>query len=366
MTGSRREHPGEPLFQKLSFLLLVVVISGAFIYMVRDFVLTLVMAAVFTGLTFPIYAFLLRRLHKPALASAAVLILLLVVLVLPVAAVITVAYHEAWDFFQRVDFAALPGKLAAVAEWFREQFPVLFARLSPEDISQATTLGIKQIFQIILKHGAGWSVAAAGNLANILLMFFMMFYFYVDGKRLLRKLILLSPLRDDIEKTLIRNFLAVSRATLKGILVIGVIQGTIGALLFWSTGLRSPVFLGVLMIFCTVIPVAGTGLVWVPAALFLFFTGHIGAGIVVVAVGALIIGSIDNFLRPMLVGKEIKMHDLLVLLSTLGGLGMFGLTGFIIGPVLASFFLSVWAMFQEVFTSELSVNQETSSQSPVD
>ena len=363
MAENRGEKRQEPLIQKISFLLLLVAVSGAFLYMVRHFVLTLLMAAVFTGLTFPLYAFLLRRLRKPALTSLATLALLLIVLVLPVAAVITVAYHEAWDFFRRVDFAALPGILARVAEWARDRIPFLFDRISPADASQAAVLGLKQVFQIILKQGAGWSLVAAGNLADIALMFFSMFYFYMDGERLLAKLIRLSPLRDDFEMTLIRNFLAVSRATLKGILLIGVIQGTIGALLFWLTGLGSPVFLGVLMVFCTVIPVVGTGLVWVPAAILLFVTGHIGPAIAVVAVGGVIISGVDNLLRPMLVGKDIKMHDVLVLLSTLGGLGLFGLPGFIMGPVLASLFLSVWSMFQEVFAHELAETQSNPSTS---
>jgi predicted PurR-regulated permease PerM len=105
----------------------------------------------------------------------------------------------------------------------------------------------------------------------------------------------------------------------------------------------------------------GAGLVWVPAALFLLLQGKIAAGVTVIVVGAVIISSVDNILRPLLVGKDIKMHDLMVLLSTLGGLGLFGLAGFIIGPILAALFLSIWHMYEEVFAAELSRNRVPSA-----
>ena len=350
---------GEPLFQKLSFLLILGAITAGFLYMVRIFIMPLLMAAVFTGLSHPLYTRLLRFLKKPPLAALVSLLLFILVIVLPVAAVITVAYQEAWAFFSATNFDALPGLLEKILQQAHEHFPLLFSKWNSQSASQITAQGIQATIQWLLKNGAVWSLTAAQTVGSVFLMLFMMFYFYMDGQRILQKFIHWSPLRDDYEAVLIRNFLAVSRATLKGILVMGTVQGTIGAILFWSVGLNSPVFLGVLMLFCSVVPAFGTGIVWVPVTVYLFATGHAGGGIAVLIVGVLVIGTVDNFLRPKLVGKDIQMHDLMVLLSTLGGIALFGLPGFVMGPILASLFLSIWTMYEEVFAAELERNRLT-------
>jgi predicted PurR-regulated permease PerM len=123
--------------------------------------------------------------------------------------------------------------------------------------------------------------------------------------------------------------------------------------------MTSPVFLGVLMVFASIIPAVGTAAIWAPSALVLLVEGRWIAALLTVLVGAFVIGSVDNFVRPVLVGKDIKMHDLLVLLSTLGGLGLFGLPGFILGPVIAAMFLAIWNIYEEVFAGELAANRES-------
>ena len=219
--------------------------------------------------------------------------------------------------------------------------------------------GVQNSFQFVLKHSADISLSLANNLLNFFLMLFIMFYFYLDGPRILERIIKWSPLKDEYERVLIEKFVSVSKGTLKGILVIGVIQGILGGFLFWGVGMSSPIFMGVLMVFASIIPAVGTAAIWLPAALVLLVEGRWGAAIVTAAVGAGVIGSVDNFVRPILVGKDIKMHDLLVLLSTLGGLGIFGLPGLIIGPIIAALFLAIWNIYEEVFATELAANSQT-------
>jgi predicted PurR-regulated permease PerM len=346
----------DSLFQRTSFLIILGAISIGFLFMVRGFVLTILMAAVFTGLSFPLYGFFLKRIKHPLVASVATLISLTLLLVLPISAVIVVAYHEALLFFNTFDFSALPEMVERFADQMRIRFPDLLSGINPGDLSQMAANALKQSLQFVIKQGADLSVSLAANLVNFFLMLFIMFYLYMDGEAILRKLIHWSPLRDDYEEILIRKFVAVSRATLKGILLVGMLQGMLGALLFWTVGLRSPVFLGVLMVFASVIPAVGCALVWLPAAIYLLLAGKFWAGVVVILIGALVIGSVDNVLRPKLVGRDIKMHDLMVLISTLGGLALFGLPGFVVGPILASLFISIWTMFEEVFSEELANN----------
>lgn len=345
-------------FQKASFLLYLLVVSIAFLFLLRNFLMPLFLAAVFTGLTYPIYGWLLRKVKHPVAAALIALLALIIILVIPIGALAFVAYQEAVHLFAGLDLHIVREKLEGVLTWLRERFPGALERINPRDLSGMASGGLQNAGQFIIKNGANISFSLANNLLSFFLMLFMMFYFYVDGPRIINRLVRWSPLKDEYERILMDKFVSVSKGTLKGILIIGVLQGFIGIVLFWSLGLRSPVFLGALMVFTSVIPAVGTGIVWVPVALMFLFTGKFISALIVVLVGGLVIGSVDNLVRPMLVGKDIKMHDLLVLLSTLGGLGVFGLAGFIIGPIIASLFLSIWNIFEEVFADELQQNKQ--------
>jgi predicted PurR-regulated permease PerM len=160
------------------------------------------------------------------------------------------------------------------------------------------------------------------------------------------------PLGDARERYLLDRFAAVSRATIKGTLVVGIVQGGIGGIAFALLGIGAPVLWGVMMALLSIIPAVGPALVWVPAAVMLIVAGdYVGAG-VLVAVGVFVIGLVDNLLRPILVGRDTQMPDYLILLATLGGLTAFGLAGIVIGPVIAAFFVSVWDMAAEEFNDE--------------
>jgi predicted PurR-regulated permease PerM len=153
------------------------------------------------------------------------------------------------------------------------------------------------------------------------------------------------PLQDEQQRALIDKFTTVIRATVKGDILVSLVQGTLGGLIFWVLGVNAPLLWGVLMAFLSLLPAFGASLVWLPVAIYFLATGAIWQGVVLIAFGALIIGLVDNFLRPALIGKDTKMPDYVVLISTLGGLEMFGINGFIIGPATAAMFLAVWAIF---------------------
>ena len=183
--------------------------------------------------------------------------------------------------------------------------------------------------------------------AQTALMLYLLFFFLRDGDKLLATLNYAIPMGDGRQQTLFRRFAAVTRATLKGSLLVGLVQGALGGVLFWILGLRAPVFWGVIMAMLSLLPIVGPRIVWAPVALYLMFTGSMTKGIILVIGGVLVVGTADNILRPLLVGRETRMPDYMVLLSTLGGLSVFGPAGFVAGPVLAALFLSVWDMFAQ-------------------
>jgi predicted PurR-regulated permease PerM len=149
------------------------------------------------------------------------------------------------------------------------------------------------------------------------------------------------------------KFVSVARATLKGTILIGVAQGLLGGLAFWAAGIDGAIFWGTVMTVMSIIPGIGSALIWGPAAVILMTTGEVWRGIVLAGFGGLVIGSVDNLLRPLLVGRDTQMHELLIFFSTLGGLLLFGVMGFIIGPILAALFVTVWEMFGTAFRSSL-------------
>ena len=343
-------------FQKAAFLGYLLVVTFVFIYMLRHFLMPVFMAGIFTGLTYPFYQWLLNKIGKRAPAALLTLLALVLLLVLPFIAIGAVAYREAVEVFKSLDLDLWRNHLESVIQNLQHRFPGLLKHFDAQNLSELAFKSIQSSSQFIFKHSADISISLADNVLSFFLMLFIMFYFYIDGPKILQRLIKWSPIKDEYERILIDKFVSVSKATLKGFFAIGIMQGFVGTTLFWAVGMHSPIFLGVLMVFASLVPAIGTAIVWAPVALLLLFQGHWISALVVIGVGGVIISSVDNLVRPMVVGKDIKMHDLLVLLSTLGGLGMFGLAGFIIGPIIAALFLAIWNIYEDIFADEIALN----------
>jgi predicted PurR-regulated permease PerM len=343
-------------FQTVFLLLLVAFISILFFHMIRQFVMTILLAAIFSGLMTPLYNWLvtLLRGRRPA-ASAITLIVVVLVIVIPIITILTIVVAQA----VRISSAAGP--------WIQEQIS------NPDILAQKLQAlpWFEQIepyrAQILTKLGeiaggvgefvvGGLSAATMGTLAfffHFFLFLYTMFFFLMDGERLLRRILYYTPLTDDVEQVMVSKFVSVTRATIKGTLIIGLLQGTLAAVALAMAGIGQTVFWGALMTVLSIVPGIGTSLVWVPAVIYLAVTGKVTAAILITIWCALIVGSIDNLLRPRLVGKDTQMPDLLILFSTLGGLLLFGFVGFIIGPIIAALFVTVWEVYGVVFKDVL-------------
>ena len=179
-------------------------------------------------------------------------------------------------------------------------------------------------------------------------MFFSLFYFLIDGERILRGISRFSPFHHTQDQLIFERFASISRAMIKGTFVVALVQGALGGIAFWIAGISSPAIWAIIMALASLIPMVGAGLVWFPTGLILLFTGNIWQGIFVLAFGGLVISLIDNILRPRLVGHETEMHPLLVFFATIGGLTAFGISGLLIGPIIVSIFL----VFAEIYAHE--------------
>ncbi len=177
------------------------------------------------------------------------------------------------------------------------------------------------------------------------IMLYLLFFLLKDGPYLVRQILDSLPLSDFVKQHLFAKFVGVSRATVKGTAVVAVVQGTLGGIAFAIVGIDGSVLWGALMAFLSLVPAVGSAIVWVPAAIFLFATHQLWQGLFIVGFFVIIVGLVDNLLRPLLVGKDTKMPDYLILITTLGGMELYGINGFVIGPLIAALFIACWNLF---------------------
>jgi predicted PurR-regulated permease PerM len=219
-----------------------------------------------------------------------------------------------------------------------------------------TTEVAQGITNYIFVHLKELTQNTLGMLVKFAIMLYTLFFFVRDGDRFLKLALKLLPFGMGRERFLYERFMTTSRATLKVTLIIGGIQGVLGGILFFATGIEAALIWGLLMILMAIVPVVGCSIIWAPAGVLMLLAGHIWEGVLILATGFLVISTVDNLLRPILLGKDVEMHPLLIFLSTLGGIILFGFSGFVIGPVVASLLIALWQMYQEFYRRE-----ETSS-----
>jgi predicted PurR-regulated permease PerM len=335
--------------QNVSFLLLVALTTLAFLALIGGFLMPVFWAAVLATVFFPLQSRYVARFGgRRSVAALATILTIIGFVVVPLFLIGVAMSREAVDLHNQITSGAVD--LQAPVRFLQRITPLVTNYvggfgIDVEALVQRLSTSAVAVSQFIASSALGIGQDALRVTALFFLMLYILFFFLRDGSRLVATLIRVLPLGDVRERQLLAKFAEVSLATIKGTLVVGIVQGGIGAALFWALGIPAPVFWGTLMTMFSVLPAVGPGLIWLPAAVILLAMGHIVKAIILIAAGVLVIGLVDNVLRPILVGRDTQMPDYLVLLATLGGLAVFGVSGFIIGPVIAAFFLVVWEMF---------------------
>jgi predicted PurR-regulated permease PerM len=343
-------------FRKAFLLALVIAVSVGFFLTIRSFLMTILVAAIFAGLAYPLYRYLQARLggSRP-LASAATLVLTIVLFVAPLLGILTVVVNQAIRITTTVK--PLVERLVKEPSYLDQQLQripghELVAPYREQILTRAgdiiDTLGTFLVGSL--------SDATRGTVTFVfhaVLFLYTMFFLLMDGPAMLRAILAHLPLRDTEKEQMKDRFLAMTRATIKGTMIIGVIQGTMSGLAFWAVGIPDAIFWGVVMVVLSILPVVGGALVWVPACIILAVTGEFLKAALLAGFCSLVVGSVDNILRPRLVGRDTKMHDLVILFSTLGGIITFGPIGFIVGPILAGLFVTSWEIFAVSYRNEL-------------
>ena len=355
--------------QNVSFFVLVALTTVAFLALIASFAMPVFWAAVLATVFFPLQRRYVAWLGgRSSLAALATMLTIIGLVVMPLFLVGVAVSREAAYLHDQITSGAID--LQAPLRFLRRITPLASDYLAGfgievEGLAQRLSTSAIAVSQFIASRALNIGQDVLRIMALFFLMLYVLFFFLRDGSQLVTTLIRVLPLGHGRKRRLLGKFADVSLATMKGTLVVGVVQGAIGAILFAVLGIPAPVFWGTLMAVFSVLPAVGPGLIWLPAAVILLGMGHIVKGIVLIVGGVLVIGLVDNVLRPLLVGRDTQMPDYLVLLATLGGLGVFGVSGFVIGPVIAAFFLVVWEMFAQEH-AELAIPELERSTAEVD
>jgi predicted PurR-regulated permease PerM len=350
-SGERAER-----FRRIFLILLALAVSWLFFKMISGFLNALLMAAIMAGLSRPLYRWLVRTLRgSRAVASVITILLVTFVVLIPASVFMTILVGEAIDVTNQV----VPWVDQQIREpsqidrWIQAQ-PAL-QKLGPYEDQIVSKLGelASNVGTFLINTLAATTKGTAVFFFHLFVMLYAMFFFLMDGPRILDKFLYYMPLSPADEERMVEKFLSVSRATIKGTLIIGIVQGGLAGIAFWVVGIDGAVFWGTIMAILSIIPGVGTALVWIPAVIYLVAKGHMGSAIGLFVWCAAVVGTVDNVLRPWLVGKDTKMPDLLILLGTLGGLIVFGAPGIIIGPIIAALFVTIWDIYGTAFKDVL-------------
>lgn len=334
-----------------TLLLLVVAVSVAFAWILAPFYEAILWATVLAIVFVPLYRILSRLFGgRSSLAALATVVVILTLVILPLTLIAASLVQEATNLYDRLQtgdldfgryFQEFLGALPAWATDLLNRLGLTDFSAVHERLSEALVQGSKYLAAQALSIGKG----TANFIVSLLLMLYLLFFFLRDGAELTRRIRDAVPLREEQQQGLFSKFAIVTRAMFKGNLLVAAVQGALGGLMFWALGIHAPVLWGVLMAFLSLLPAVGAAGVWLPVAIYFLATGAVWQGMVLIAYGALVIGLVDNVLRPYLVGKDTEMPDYVVLISTLGGITTFGLDGLVIGPAIAAMFIAVWDLF---------------------
>jgi predicted PurR-regulated permease PerM len=358
--GSKKDPSKSHTVGRYFLVGMLLVLAVVFLNMVQFFLLPIVLAAVFAGLFYPVFRKLLVVFRqRRSLTSLVTCLLLMLLLLIPAYIVADLVASEAIDLYETAEqgvrefVQTVERGESRLLEAIRNAS--LYRRLGLEGYDWQASL------EEIVKSSAS-SLASVINKAsretflfftNIFITFFAMFYFFRDGDWIVKRIKYLSPLDERYEDEIIRRFLSVSRATIKGTLVIAIIKGAMGGLTFWAFGVTSPVLWGVVMVILSIIPLVGAWLVMYPVGFIMILTGAVWEGLAIIFIATVPIGNIDNILLPRLVGRDAGMHELLVFISTIGGLSVFGIMGFVIGPIIAAMFMTILDVYSIEFRQHL-------------
>ncbi len=330
------------------FILILLIVTWAFFDVLSPYFSAILWAAILAVIFYPVKNTLRIRMgDRNGLASLLSVLLICLIVFIPLMVIFSSLAFELNIVYTRLQqndtqfsgvFASL---FSHLPDWVR-------ALMIEHDLDTATQIQQK-LSEAALRGGQYLAGSAFligkgtfGFAISFGVMVYLLFFLLKDGPWLMRQILDSLPLSNFAKQHLFAKFAGVARATVKGTAVVALVQGLLGGIAFWVVGINGSILWGALIAFLSLIPAVGSAIVWVPAAIYLFATHQLWQGLFIVGFFVLVVGLVDNLLRPLLVGKDTKMPDYLILITTLGGMEIYGINGFVIGPLIAALFIASW------------------------
>lgn len=332
---------------------LLVLVSLALGSILLPFYAAIMWGLILSLLFTPFHRWLLPRVgHRPTVSALCTLAIVLLIVILPLTLILLLLAQEAAWLYQGLQsgdinpalyfhraFNRLPDWVGVILDRFGlVNFATLQRRLTAA-VAQGSQFAATQVFTL--------GQSTFEFVVSLCIALYLAFFLIRDGDTTVRAIGRMIPLAPVHRKKLWHKFATVVRATVKGNLLVALIQGALGGLAFWFLGVSGALLWAVLMAACSLLPAVGAALVWGPVAVYFLVTDALWQGLALTAYGVLVIGLVDNLLRPVLVGKDTRMPDYVVMITTVGGMAVFGINGFVLGPLIAAMFLSVWHIFDD-------------------
>lgn len=339
--------------EEKSFIVLLALVSVAFVWLLLPFYSAVFWATILAILFRPMQRCLAQLFHgKRTLAALLSVLIILLMVILPVGLLTGMLVQEGRDLYERVSSGDmdLAGYFEQIVNALPQVLQNLLARFGLTDFSnvqdQLSKMGEgggQQIASRMFSLGQG----TFQFVISFFVMLYLLFFLLRDGPRLAEEVRRAIPLGDPYKQHLLARFTAVVRATVKGNVLVALVQGALGGVIFWILGLEGALLWGAIMAVLSLLPAVGAGLIWGPVAIYYLASGELVPALILTAYGVIVIGLADNLLRPILVGKSVKLPDYVILISTIGGLVLVGINGFVIGPMIAALFISAWSLFAD-------------------
>jgi predicted PurR-regulated permease PerM len=349
------ENKQQTRFEKIVFLTLLAFITVFLAYILKPFFYAIFWAVLIASIFAPLYKLFNKKFKNPNLCASITLAVVLLCLILPAGLLIDLLIVESVDIYKSLN-SSNSNWLGIFSEILKSlnNNPIF----SHFNVDQAFLINksqevLKALTGYVFNHISEFTQNTILIFVNFAVMIYSLFYFLRDGEQLVTNITDNIPVDNKHLNHFIDQFFTTAKSSLKFTFIIGGIQGFLGGTIFYITGIERALVWGVLMFGLSIVPAVGSAIIWLPAGIIMLFLGHIWQGITILVFCSLVISSVDNLLRPILMGRDTEMHSLLIFLSTLGGLAALGFSGFVLGPVIAALFLAIWKLFPEIYQEDV-------------
>jgi predicted PurR-regulated permease PerM len=339
----------------IPFLILFGIVAAIFLFILKPFFYPIFWAVVIASVFMPLYTRIDALLHRPTASASIMIVLIALIIILPATIVGSLLLSQSLQMYNSLstDGSHVQKNIEHLMDTIAHHPYLSVLPLNKGYWIEKFADIARSIANYIFIHLTALTQNTFVFLVKFAVMLYTLFFFFRDRDAFLRIAMRVIPLGRERDKMLFERFAATARSTLKTTLLIGGLQGTLGGLIFFIAGIEGSLIWGVMMVISAIIPTVGCSIIWAPTGIIMLLTGYIWEGVLILSFGALVISTIDNFLRPILIGKDVKMHPLLIFLSTLGGIVLFGLSGFAIGPIISSLLLVIWEMYDQSYKGEI-------------